>query len=178
MAAKGVELPTNAIIVLSLGLIVMVLFVFFSGKNVSNVDAMQAKNAFEQGCQQLKTLYQCDSTKLSQVKTSYTVDGQQKNLLEVCHIAFSDPFMSGIKCKNACLACGKKVYDGSPCEDDSDCQSPTTQGWSCDGAKKCIPASVSGSRVSVPDCRQSVNCPSSCTKGCKLDAARTGCECN
>jgi hypothetical protein len=134
MRHKGMEMPVNSVIIIALAIFVLLMIAFFFSKSSGELDSAQTSTAFNQGCSQLSSSYGCDETKMPEIKTSLLINGQAKNLLEVCRISFNNPTMSAIKCKFACQTCQKRVYDGSPCEDDTDCQTPFTasdSGWQC-----------------------------------------------
>jgi hypothetical protein len=134
MAFKGIELPVNSVIIIALAIFVLLMLAAFFGKSGSELDKTAVNTAFNQGCSQLSSSYNCDYEKVSEVKTSLVVNGQEKTLLDVCRMSFNDPSKSALKCKFACQICPKRVTDGSPCEDNTDCQTPMTPedgGWIC-----------------------------------------------
>jgi hypothetical protein len=137
MPSKGIELPVNAVIIIALAIFVLLMLAAFFGKSVSELDQTQVNTAFNQGCSQLSSSYNCDETKVSEIKTSLSVSGQAKSLLDVCRMSFNNPSMSALKCKFACATCPRRVYQGSPCETtgsnpNEDCQSPLTSCWTCE----------------------------------------------
>jgi hypothetical protein len=145
MGVKGIELPVNSVIIISLAIFVLLMLAAFFGNSGSELDQIRINTAFNQGCSQLSTSYHCDHEKVSEVKTSLIVSGEAKNLLEVCRMSFNNPSMSALKCKFVCQTCQKRVYGGSPCEDQSDCITPlTAQGdWTCE-FEKCQCTSTKG----------------------------------
>jgi len=137
MSSKGIELPVNAVIIIALAIFVLLMLAAFFGKSSGELDQTQVTSAFNQGCSQLSSSYNCDYEKVNEIKTSLVINGQAKTLLEVCRMSFNNPSMSALKCKFACSTCPKRVYDGSPCEDNTDCYSPLTPEnvWGCDRLK-------------------------------------------
>jgi hypothetical protein len=149
-ARKGIELPVNSVIIIALAIFVLLMIAAFFGKSGSEIDKTQLNTAFNQGCSQLSSSYACDYEKLSEVKTSLIINGQAKTLLDVCRMSFNNPSMSALKCKFACQTCPKRVFDGSPCEDDTDCYTPLTpegSNWQCmdsnnpQGSQNCMKGS-------------------------------------
>jgi len=131
---KGIALPVNSVIVIALAIFVLLMIAAFFSKSSGELDKTQVNTAFNQGCSQLSSIYLCDETKLSEIKTSLVANDQAKTLLDVCRMSFNNPTMSELKCKFACQTCPKRVFEGSPCEDDTDCWSPLTPEnvWGCD----------------------------------------------
>jgi hypothetical protein len=137
MPPKGIALPVNSVIIIALAIFVLLMLASFFGKSSSELTTTEITNAFNQGCSQLSSSYNCDYEKVSEVKTSLIVNGEVKNLLDVCRMSFNNPSMSALKCKFACLTCPKKIYDCSPCELDGEdpnenCKSPLTSLWACE----------------------------------------------
>jgi len=133
MRLKGIELPVNSVIVIALAIFVLLMIAAFFSKSGSELDRTQVNSAFNQGCSLLASAYSCDQDRMHDIKTNLVVNGQALNLLQVCQTSFNNGAMSELKCKFACQTCQKYVYDGSPCEDDSDCVSPLTPegDWIC-----------------------------------------------
>jgi hypothetical protein len=139
MPSKGIELPVNSVIIIALAIFVLLMIAAFFGKSGGELDKTQVNTAFNQGCSQLSSSYNCDHEWISEVKTSLIINGQAKTLLDVCRMSFNNPSMSALKCKFACQTCPKRIYEGSPCEltgidPNEDCISPLTpQGtsWGC-----------------------------------------------
>ena len=136
MNRKGIELPVNSVIIIALAIFVLLLLAAFFSKSSGELDKTQVNSAFNQGCSLLSSAYNCDHTRLKDVKTNLVVNGQAQSLLDVCRRSFNDGAMSELKCKNACQTCQKYVYQGSPCEKtgedpNGDCISPLTQDWKC-----------------------------------------------
>jgi len=139
MEPKGIELPVNSVIIIALAIFVLLLMAAFFMTGSSGLDKTQVNTAFNQGCSQLSSLYSCDHEKMAEINTNLVVNGQAKNLLEVCRISFNNPIMSAFKCKNACGTCQRFVTEGSPCEELEDCLSPlTSEGWDCDNPSGAI----------------------------------------
>jgi hypothetical protein len=138
MPLKGIELPVNSVIIIALAIFVLLMLAAFFGKSGSELSQTEITNAFNQGCSQLSSSYNCDYQKVSEIKTGLIVNGQAKTLLDVCRMSFNNPSMSQLKCKFSCQTCPKRVFDGSPCEDDTDCASPMTPVgvWGCDTINK------------------------------------------
>jgi hypothetical protein len=154
MPSKGIELPVNSVIIIALAIFVLLMLAAFFGKSGSELDQTQVNTAFNQGCSQLSSSYNCDETKVSEVKTSLVVSGQAKSLLDVCRMSFNNPSMSALKCKFACQTCPKIVSEGSPCETtgsdpNEDCKSPLTPTWGCNGADGCRPVGFAPTKVGV-----------------------------
>jgi hypothetical protein len=122
MPSKGIELPVNSLMLAA-----------FFGKSSSSLTTTQITAAFNQGCSQLSTSYNCDYQKIPEIKTSLIINNEAKTLLEVCRMSFNNPSMSALKCKKACQVCPTKVFDGSYCEDQEDCYTPLTpeSDWIC-----------------------------------------------
>jgi len=132
--SKGITLPVNSVIIIALAIFVLLMLAAFFGKSSSDLTTTEITNAFNQGCSQLSTSYNCDYEKLSEIKTSLIINNEAKTLLDVCRMSFNNPSMSAFKCMKACQVCPNKVFDGSYCEDDTDCHSPLTpynSGWAC-----------------------------------------------
>jgi len=134
MPPKGIELPVNSVIIIALAIFVLLMIASFFGKSGGELDKTQINTAFNQGCSQLSSSFNCDYENLADIKTSLVINGQAKTLLDVCRMSFNNPSMSAFKCKSACQTCSKRVTDGSYCEDDPDCQTPMTPEteWGCD----------------------------------------------
>lgn len=134
MPSKGITLPVNPVIIIALAIFVLLMLAAFFGKSGGELDKTQINTAFNQGCSQLSSSYNCEHTRVHEVQTNLVIGGQAKSLLDICRMSFNDPAKSELKCKFACQTCPKRVYDGSPCEDDSDCESPMTPAgvWGCD----------------------------------------------
>ena len=133
MRLKGIELPVNSVIIIALAIFVLLMLAAFFSKSGSELDRTHVNSAFNQGCSLLASAYSCDHTRVHEIKTNLVVNGEALSLLQVCQASFNNPVMSELKCKNACQTCQKYVYDGSPCEDNSDCVSPLTpaKDWKC-----------------------------------------------
>jgi len=131
MPDKGIELPVNSVIIIALAIFVLLLMAIFFESGGSELSKTQVNSAFNQGCSQLSSLYSCSHEKMAEVKTNLVVNGQARNLLDVCRMNFNNPTMSAMKCKFACGTCQKFVTEGSPCEGNEDCVSPLTQNWKC-----------------------------------------------
>jgi len=133
MGNKGIELPVNSVTIIALAIFVLLMIAAFFAKSGSDIDKTQINTAFNQGCSQLSSAYNCDHEKLTDLKTSLVINGQSKTLLDVCRMRFNNPTMSAFKCMRACPTCPKRVYEGSPCEDQSDCITPLTPegDWIC-----------------------------------------------
>lgn len=133
MPRKGIQLPVNSVIIIALAIFVLLMLAAFFSKSGSELDKTQVNSAFNQGCSLLASAYSCDQNRMQDIKTNLVVNGQALNLLQVCRVSFNDQTKSALKCKFACQTCQKYVYDGSPCEDDSDCVSPLTPegDWIC-----------------------------------------------
>jgi hypothetical protein len=146
---KGIELPVNSVIVIALAIFVLLMLSAFFGKSGGEIDKTQVNTAFNQGCSQLSSAFNCDETKVSEIKTSLIVNGQVKTLLDICRMSLNNPSMSALKCKFACQTCPKRVTEESPCEDNYDCQSPVTSKWSCDPANGCQPDEITRTNAKV-----------------------------
>jgi hypothetical protein len=134
MPSKGIELPVNSVIIIALAIFVLLMLAAFFGKSGSELDKTAVNTAFNQGCSQLSSSYNCDYEKVSEIKTPLVINRQAKTLLDICRMSFNDPSKSALKCKFACPTCPKRVTEGSPCEDDNDCESSLTakaEGWQC-----------------------------------------------
>jgi hypothetical protein len=109
----------------------------FFGKSSNELTTTQVTNAFNQGCSQLSSSYNCDYEKLPEIKTSLIINSEAKSHLDVCRMSFNNPSMSAFKCKKACQVCPNRVYQDSYCEDNPDCHSPLTpeNEWGCDFSK-------------------------------------------
>jgi len=154
MPRKGIELPVNSVIVIALAIFVLLMLAAFFGKSSGEVDKTPVNTAFNQGCSQLSTSYNCEHIRVNEVKTSWVINGEAKTLLDVCRMSFNDPSMSEFKCKKACQSCPNRVYEGSPCEDDTDCQTPLTpenSGWACMDASNQL--NVNSCSPSSPVCK-------------------------
>jgi hypothetical protein len=139
MPPKGIALPVNSVIIITLAILVLLMIASFFGKSSSDLTTTQVTNAFNQGCSQLSSSYNCDYEKLANIKTSLIINGEAKTLLDVCRMSFNNPSMSAFKCKKACQVCPNRVYRGSPCEtlgNSEDCITPLTPDWWC--AELCI----------------------------------------
>jgi hypothetical protein len=136
---KGITLPVNSVIIIALAIFVLLMLAAFFGKSGSEIDKTQVNTAFNQGCSQLSSSYNCDYERVPEIKTSLVINGQAKTLLDVCRMSFNNPSMSAFKCKKACQVCPNKVYENSYCEAtgsdrDEDCHSPLTpesSNWHC-----------------------------------------------
>jgi hypothetical protein len=137
MPSKGITLPVNSVIIIALAIFVLLMLAAFFGKSSNELTTTQVTNAFNQGCSQLSSSYNCDYEKLPEIKTSLISNGEAKSLLDVCRMSFNNPSMSAFKCKKACQVCPNKVYRASHCETegssnkDEDCISPLTPNWQC-----------------------------------------------
>jgi len=155
MSLKGIELPVNSVIVIALAIFVLLMLAAFFGKSSGELDKTQVNTAFNQGCSQLASAFNCDYEKLADIKTSLVINGQAKTLLDVCRMSFNNPSMSAFKCMRACATCPKRVYYKSPCEGPDDfesCNSPLTpEGvWGCneiDGKWGC--SSTAGGEINI-----------------------------
>jgi hypothetical protein len=131
MPRKGITLPVNSVIIVALAIFVLLMISSFFGKSSNELATTQITNAFNQGCSQLSTVYNCDYNKVNEIKTSLITNNEAKTLLDVCRMSFNNPSMSQLKCRFACQTCPKRVFVGSPCEDDTDCKTPLTFQWKC-----------------------------------------------
>jgi len=131
MNRRGIELPVNSVIIIALAIFVLLMLAAFFSRSSGELDKTQVNSAFNQGCSLLASAYNCDYDKVDQIKTNLVVNGQAQTFFEVCKRSFNDRTMSELRCKNACQTCQKYVYQGSPCEEESDCISPLTQDWKC-----------------------------------------------
>jgi hypothetical protein len=136
--SKGIALPVNSVIIIALAIFVLLMISAFFGKSSGELATTEVTNAFNQGCSQLSSSYNCDYEKLPEIKTSLIINNEAKTLLDVCRMSFNNPSMSALKCKFACQVCPKRVFEGSPCEDPQDCISPLTSDWNCCFGKNLI----------------------------------------
>ena len=84
---KGLELPINMIIVVAIAVLVLVVVAaFFSGQFLGNTDVIAVNKAFNEGCNSLRTVFNCDPGKVGEVITSYkaTATSNEATLLVVC----------------------------------------------------------------------------------------------
>ena len=134
MPSKGITLPVNSVIIIALAIFVLLMLAAFFGKSSNELTTTQVTNAFNQGCSQLSSSYNCDYERVPEIESSLIINNEAKTLLDVCRMSFSNPSMSAFKCKKACQVCPNKVYQGSFCEDNPDCYSPLTpeKVWGCD----------------------------------------------
>lgn len=132
MSLRGIELPVNSVIIIALAIFVLLMLSVFLTKGSSSLDQTQINTAFNQGCSQLSS-YNCDYTRVSEIKTNLVINNQAKTLLDVCRMSFNDPSMSAFKCMKNCQVCPKRVSEGSYCEEESDCVTPLTPetDWIC-----------------------------------------------
>jgi hypothetical protein len=154
MLSKGIELPVNSVIIIALAIFVLLMLAAFFGKSSNELTTTQVTNAFNQGCSQLSSSYNCDYEKLPEIKTSLIINNEAKSLLDVCRMSFNNPSMSAFKCKKACRTCPKKVYQNSPCETtgsdpNEDCKSPLTPNWNCDPNNGCQPVDAGSTTAKV-----------------------------
>jgi hypothetical protein len=72
---KGMELPINMIVVVLIAVLVLTAVgVFLSQQFGGGASGIELENAFGQGCQQLRTLYNCDRQASFRI-ASYTPQG-------------------------------------------------------------------------------------------------------
>jgi len=83
---KGLELPINIIIVIAIAVLALVIVSIFFVSNFSGgSDSIGLESALQSGCTNLRALYSCDSTKMTEVKIpNYNINGKQASLADVC----------------------------------------------------------------------------------------------
>ena len=106
----------------------------FLGKGGAQLTAIEAQNAYQAGCSQLSSYYNCDSGKVSDINTGITNDDGPVTFLMACRNHFSSPAMSASECVRRCAGCqgtGITVTAGKTCSDKSECDSVYTKDWEC-----------------------------------------------
>ncbi len=102
---KGLELPINMIVIIAVAvLILVVVAAFFSGQFGTGVNTIAVNNAFNEGCSSLKSVYNCDPTRLDEVQTSFIPSGRSTPalLLEVCGLKDKNFIGRADLCARAC----------------------------------------------------------------------------
>lgn len=80
---KGISLPVTAIVIIALAVIVLVsLAAFFTQSAGQGQQSISTQSLLAQGCNQLRSLYLCDSGKLSEISVA-SPSGSQK-LTDLC----------------------------------------------------------------------------------------------
>ena len=126
MRFKGIELPVNSVIVIALAIFVLLMLAAFFSKSGSEMDRTQVQNAFNQGCYQLSTTYDCREEGVDKIMTGLIKDNKALNLAEVCKNYLGNMLASSKDCVKACPQCGQKyATSGTPCPNgNEDCKSP------------------------------------------------------
>jgi hypothetical protein len=171
---KGIELPVNSVIIIALAIFVLLMLAAFFSKSSGEIDKTQIQSAFNSGCSQLSSMYDCtdDAEAWAKIKTSVVQNGNALTLKQVCQAYFNNPLMSEAQCRDACPVCKKTAAsEGTPCPNgDDDCKNPygtlicTSDGYCCsdesDSGPNCIPE--------YGDCRDAdrkCTSPQTCKKG-------------
>jgi hypothetical protein len=141
---RGITLPVNSVIIIALAIFVLLMLAMFLGRSSGQLGYAELATSYREGCSQLKSSYQCSTEGVTQVTTSFTEEGEAKDLLYVCRKYHNNPIMTVQQCRWSCSGCEKRVYAGTECTVGSDdCDTPYTLGWGCSevepGRGECVP---------------------------------------
>jgi len=96
---RGVSLPVNTIIIISLAILVLSTIIYFFVSGISFFKTTDYEQAFNEGCR----IYKERGTLPSDINLGdVNNDGSDDNLLFVCREYFSDRTMDNTDCKNQC----------------------------------------------------------------------------
>jgi len=72
-------MPINMIVVVAIAVLVLVVVAgFFAGWFTSGVGGMNLEQAFTKGCNQLRTIYNCNSDNIGDIKVQYQQSGESE----------------------------------------------------------------------------------------------------
>jgi hypothetical protein len=100
---KGMELPINMIVVILIAVLVLVTVGAFLASQMSNTSSFGLEQAFGEGCQKLRSVYNCDLNAHVSIK-SYTPPGRLAGsgsdfFADICS---AKGFEAGSECAIAC----------------------------------------------------------------------------
>ena len=73
---KGLELPINMLVIIAIAvLILVVVALFFTGTFGSGIDTITFEPAFQQACNNWRTLYNCDVSRMGDVQAQFRGPG-------------------------------------------------------------------------------------------------------
>jgi len=101
-ALKGVELPTNTIIALALGIFVLVLVVLYVSRGFNPLADASADSAVNQGCQKYAQMGGTPETVETIIVGDIDNDGKSDSLLKACQLSMNNPTMAKEACVNVC----------------------------------------------------------------------------
>lgn len=136
MTLKGIEMPVNSVIVIALAVMVLLMLATFFFGGTGQTRSVSIESAWGEGCNILKVRYNCDGSKVSEIRTAdITGDGIEDSLLAICKIKYGEK-ATKYGCRNIC--CGTIITEGTPCEEPEDCRFGfgKTQ-WDCDTSTGC-----------------------------------------
>ncbi len=131
MRLKGISLPVNSVIIIALAVMVLLMLAAFFTGVFRQTGSVDVGNAWTQGCSILKHTYNCNGSKVAEIKTSdITGDNVDDSLLVVCRAKYKDDTVSKYWCRNKC--CATVITEGTPCKDPKDCRIGWGKGdWKC-----------------------------------------------
>jgi hypothetical protein len=98
---KGIELPTNTIIVLVMGLFVLILVSVWLVNGFKPLDDTRVESVLNEGC---KKLAFDNSQKPEEIIAGdMNGDGKQDKLLDACRLYTKDMSLDSDKCINVCV---------------------------------------------------------------------------
>jgi hypothetical protein len=115
-ARKGVELPTNTMIVLILGIFVLVLVALYVSRSFNPMADASADSAVNQGCQKYAQMGSNPETVETLMVGDIDNDGKGDTLLKACQISMKNPTMTKEACVNVCASKFPSLIDRSPTE--------------------------------------------------------------
>lgn len=109
---KGVELPTNTIIAIALGLLVMALVSVYFIRSFDSGDDILYENALNMGCKDYALNPTGDTSKVTVGDVDN--DGEVDSLLEACQLYSKNPALDSNGCVKLCQARFPSIPDPNP----------------------------------------------------------------
>lgn len=96
---KGISLPINTVIIISLAILVLVFILFYFITGTKPFDYTKYENAIIQGCDiYMKTKMRPEEIEVGDING----DGLPENLLNICRVYYSNSSMSSDTCIEKC----------------------------------------------------------------------------
>jgi hypothetical protein len=116
---KGVELPTNTVIVLALGIFVLVLVVLYVARGFNPLADASADSAVNQGCQKYAQMGGSPEIAGTLMVGDIDNDGKGDTLLKACQMSMKNPTMNAAECVNVCASKFPNLIERVPIDEET-----------------------------------------------------------
>ncbi len=129
---KGLELPVNIIVVIAIAVLVMVaLGAFFAANFWGNTNIINQQQALSNGCNSLRTLYECKASRVNSVIISgYSPSGMTNAKCSLGYVCGKQGAADTVACAKMC---GCQIYGERGTSLDDKCGTGGLQGPSTTG---------------------------------------------